>query len=46
MKKLIEYYYEHEMKLSGHCQGFVKLKFNENIFNHSDLEAGVNTYGP
>ncbi|CAF1090231.1 unnamed protein product [Adineta ricciae] len=29
---LIKFYTEHEMKLTGHCQGFVKLKFNPNLF--------------
>ena len=46
MKELIEFYSEHEMKLLGHCQGLVKLKFNSNILNHSERESGVYTYGP
>ncbi|UJR37892.1 hypothetical protein I4U23_030581 [Adineta vaga] len=31
---LIEFYTENHMKLTGHCNGFIKLKFNPNLFKH------------
>ncbi|CAF1057528.1 unnamed protein product [Adineta ricciae] len=34
IKDLIKFYTEHEMKLTGHCQGFVKLKFNPDLFKY------------
>ena len=33
------------MKLLGHCQGIVKLKFNPNVLNYSSSEGGIYTYG-
>jgi hypothetical protein len=33
------------MKLLGHCEGVVKLKFNPNILNYSNSEGGIYTYG-
>jgi hypothetical protein len=34
-----------EMKLIGHCQGFVKLKFNSNILNYIKIQGGIYSYG-
>jgi hypothetical protein len=45
MKELIDFFSEKEMKLLGHCQGFIKLKFNSNILNSSTSQGGVYTYG-
>jgi hypothetical protein len=33
------------MKLLGHCQGFIKLKFNSNILNYIKSEGGICSYG-
>lgn len=32
------------MKLKGYCEGFVKLKFNSNIFNYVNSQEGVCSY--
>jgi hypothetical protein len=34
------------MKLIGHCQGFVRLKFNSNILDYVNPRGGIRSYGP
>lgn len=36
IKDLIDFFSEKEMKLIGHCEGFVKLKFNSDILNSTN----------